>query len=84
MLRPRLAEASVSLGLEASKDLPESAGFRGPPLSADSLMIFCASMPEPGSKASKEINNPEPSAEPYCRGKFSRARRSASFSSVGA
>ena len=41
-------------------------------------------MPEPGSNASKDINKPEPSAEPYCRGKFSRARRSVSFSAVGA
>ena len=84
MLRPLLADASVSLGFWASKDLPESAGFLGPPLSEASLMIFWASMPEPGSKASKEINKPEPSADPYCKGKFSRARLSVSLSSVGA
>ena len=83
MLRPLLAEASASLAFGASKDFPDSTGFLGPPLSEASLMIFWASMPEPGSKASKEINKPEPSADPYCRGKLASACLSASLSSVG-
>ena len=58
-------------------------GFGEGPCS-DSVMIFSASMPEPGNKFARAITMPLPSAEPGCSGIFSRACIKVMRSLVGA